>query len=627
MILLGCASGRVERCAENEEIEGGRCVAVCAESERLTRTGGCEPNCPDGKVAVGDECRPACPNGQEYYEEECVTACAPLEQRIDGECRGPGDVRVNGVGYATGSEKIAVISKAPGAVTVVNLDDGTVVFEGEATGSERDPETAAELWRFDFSEVDAPGSYRVETETAGESPSFQIGPNPYAEALELSMLGFYGLRCGSSVGFEHAGDTFEHGDCHVNDGFESVSSDRKIASTGGWHDAGDYGKYTQNGAFSAGMLLLAFEHFGAALGELELPDLPEHGGAIPDFLAEVKWELDWLLTMQLDDGSTYHKLTGLSFEGFVAPEADTRARYMAPPGSSATGSFVAVMAMAARVYEPYDSEFAARCLAAAERGYGFLRDNPGLLMPDLSDFSTGTYQSDDSDDRLWAAAELWVTTGDAAALQDFEGRVSTPRVLDDWDWGNVSNLALFSYATSERDGKDGDLSATVNEAIVASADRLVLVADEHPFLRALGATYYWGANGLVARTLLNLGVAHRLSGNEDYPRVAQHQLGHLLGVNAHGRSFVTGVGFLPPLAPHHRPSGADAVVAPWPGLLVGGPNPQIPTHDPSAAAVVPDPDAPAALQWQDDQRSYWTNEIAVNWNAPLVYGLAWFYAP
>jgi endoglucanase len=255
-----------------------------------------------------------------------------------------------------------------------------------------------------------------------------------------------------------------------------------------------------------------------------------------------------------------------------------------------------------------------------------LQDHPAHLSPDLSDFSTGTYLSDDSDDRLWAAAELWATTGDDEALRDFEGRAANAVVGDDWEWANLSNLALFSYVSRAGDGRSSDVVEAIESAVVASADRLVTTADGHPFLRALGDVYYWGANGLVARTLLNLSVAYRLTGNDDYRRTALHQLDHLFGLNAQGRSFVTGLGFLPPLAPHHRPSGADGVEPPWPGLLVGGPNPQLPRNDP-AVAIVEDPDAPAPLMWQDEQVSYWSNEIAVNWNAPLVYGLAWFARP
>lgn len=626
LCAVGCSSGGVERCFDNERLEGSDCVAVCSQSERLLEDGRCEPRCKAGQVVAEGECRAPCPAGEEYFGGVCVTSCSAVEQRVDGECRGPAAIRLNSVGYPPVSEKLAVSSADPGLLQVV-AEDGEVVLSGNATGPTLDPITGLELWRFDFSDVELEGSFTLVSENTDPSPKFRIGQGAYREALGLAMLGFYGLRCGTEVELAHGGDVFQHAACHLNDSLGEVESERPLPSLGGWHDAGDYGKYTQNGAFSAGILLLAWEHFGANLRELELPALPEHGGELPDFLDEVKWELDWLFTMQLDDGSTYHKLTALGFEGFVLPERDISSRYMAPPSTEATASFVAVMAQAARVYEAYDAAFARRCLQAAERGYAFLSANPGHLSPDLSDFSTGAYLSDDADDRLWAAAELWVTTGDDAALADFEARAEGVRVEDDWDWAQLSNMGVFSYLSASRGGGSSALRDALGAAVLASADRLVATADADPFLRALGNTYYWGANGLVARSILNLAVAHRLTGFDDYRRTALHQLDHLLGLNAQGRSFVTGLGFLPPLFPHHRPSGADSVEAPWPGLLVGGPNPQLPRNEPQVASVVSDPDAPAPLMWQDAQASYWSNEIAVNWNAPLVYGLAWFAGP
>jgi endoglucanase len=292
--------------------------------------------------------------------------------------------------------------------------------------------------------------------------------------------------------------------------------------------------------------------------------------------------------------------------------------------TEATASFVAVMARASRAYRPFDADFADECLAAAERGYAYLSDNPAHVSPDLSAFLTGAYKSDDRDDRFWADVEMWITTGDSAALAQFEAQASNPEVGDDWDWGGLWNLGWFSYALAPGADADPTLKEAVNAAIIASAERLSDEAESDSFFRALGPTYYWGANGLVARSIMNLSVAHRLTADERYQRAALAQLHHLLGVNVQGRSFVTGLGFLPPLFPHHRPSGADFVDAPWPGLLVGGPNPQTPRDDPSALAIVENPNAPAPLLWQDDQVSYWTNEVAVNWNAPLVYGLAWF---
>ena len=64
--------------------------------------------------------------------------------------------------------------------------------------------------------------------------------------------------------------------------------------------------------------------------------------------------------------------------------------------------------------------------------------------------------------------------------------------------------------------------------------------------------------------------------------------------------------------PHHRPSVADGVVDPIPGLLVGGPNPgmqdkiKVPSTVPDEAYI-------------DDDRAYAANEIAINWNAPFAY--------
>src|SRR6185503_5326478 len=88
----------------------------------------------------------------------------------------------------------------------------------------------------------------------------------------------------------------------------SIMMDTIKPSLAGWHDAGDYGKYVTNGAFTVGMMLQAFERFQPTLSALELP-IPEKGGALPDFLDEVKWELDWLLTTQGEDGSVSFKVT------------------------------------------------------------------------------------------------------------------------------------------------------------------------------------------------------------------------------------------------------------------------------------------------------------------------------
>jgi endoglucanase len=89
---------------------------------------------------------------------------------------------------------------------------------------------------------------------------------------------------------------------------------------------------------------------------------------------------------------------------------------------------------------------------------------------------------------------------------------------------------------------------------------------------------------------------------------ARDVLHYLLGRNTFATSFVTHVGARYAMHPHHRPSMADGVREPWPGMLVGGPN--------------ADGRAPPARQWFDDEHDYKTNEVAINWNAPLVFALS-----
>jgi len=116
---------------------------------------------------------------------------------------------------------------------------------------------------------------------------------------------------------------------------------------------------------------------------------------------------------------------------------------------------------------------------------------------------------------------------------------------------------------------------------------------------------------------LQLIVANVLSPNARYRETAADNLHYLLGRNAFSLSWVSQVGANPFRHPHHRPSGADQNAEPWPGLLSGGPDRS--RQDPAMARL---PDLPPAKMYLDDQESYATNEIAINWNAPLVFLLA-----
>ncbi|HYO96192.1 MAG TPA: glycoside hydrolase family 9 protein [Polyangiaceae bacterium] len=591
--------------------------------------------------------------------------CAADEKQVGFDCVKtyvPLKTRLNSIGYLPDHVKRATLADATGAFSVRRTSDDKVVFTGTTTEPAFSAETQENLSVADFSELTQTGEFVLEVE-GSRSAAFRIAPDVYTPVYRALMAGLYGLRCGQAVKLSHGKQTFEHAACHLEDAslVEYGKSSEKQNTVGGWHDAGDYGKYTNNGSFSLGMMLLAWEQFRPALERLPL-DIPERGGALPDFLAECRFQLDWLLSMQLADGSVADRVTTTTFDGPVSPEASTNPRNLAPATTVATADFVAVVSRAARVMAEFDAELAASYRAAAERGWAYLLEHRANVVPaaDVRSRFTGGYWGDrpdsDRDDRVWAAAELWETTGDASVLAELEDLWRAPKEVepvDDggaggaggageaagaggldgpsaggaagdagseeaprpprvsvepfWDWQNLGNLGVFTYLLSKREGRDEAFVNALTTSLAASVSTIGSNAHAHKYGRSPDTRYWWGINGIVARSVMNIKVYDALAPDPEHKNLISLQLDHLLGRNYYGRSYVTGLGYNPPLNPHHRPSQADTAREPWPGLLVGGPwsNSSLP-----------------AAAWVDESEDYNTNEVAINWNAAMIYAAA-----
>jgi len=519
------------------------------------------------------------------------------------------DIRLNSLGFLPDMPKKTTIAAACSAFEVKNAADDKTVFSGIALGPRHQDDVKQDVWIVDFSAVKEKGVFYLDIPGVGRSIEFPISTHVYDKAYYTVMRGFYLWRCGTAVEGVHNGVCYSHAPCHSEDAWQDYigNPDTRRDGTGGWHDAGDFGKYTVNAGVTMGVLFLAWEHFGETLKKIPL-DLPDTAPNWPDFLKELKWETDWLLKMQYPDGSgrVSHKLTRLNFSDFIMPEKDTEKRYFTEWGSAATADFAAIMAMAARHFKPYDAGYAETCLNAAVNSYDFLKENPENKRPDLRAFSTGSYATYDADDRLWAAAELWQTTQQARYLKDFEEKaVLERRTIDiDWDWGNVRNLGMFTYILSKQEGRNPELVEKIRLDLIAAADTIVQQAQTDVYARPMGGRYYWGCNGTVARQTVLLHIADLIAPNPVYRQTTHDAIGHLFGRNYYGRSYITGLGYRPPMHPHDRRSGADGIEAPWPGYLVGG--------------------GLSATNWNDIQDDYRTNEIAINWQAALVYALAGF---
>lgn len=291
-------------------------------------------------------------------------------------------VFVNQAGYKTSLQKYFYTNYPATSFEVVEEISGNVFYSGQLTLiSSNDPATGMQIRKGDFSNLTREGKYYIRLNTNDTSYHFNISSNVFNDVFQKALKAFYFQRCGSQLFYTHAG-IYQRNACHTGDAFYHSSTGQSgfKLSRGGWHDAGDYGKYVVNAGISIATLLLAYELFPEYFSSDSL-NIPESGNGIPDILDEVKYEIQWLLTMQASDGSVYHKLTKEQFESFVMPSQDSGMRYIYQKSSTATGNFIAVLSRFYRLYKNYDSTLANQCLNAAKNAWNWLINQPSIVPP------------------------------------------------------------------------------------------------------------------------------------------------------------------------------------------------------------------------------------------------------
>lgn len=539
---------------------------------------------------------------------------------------------IDQLGYPPAASKYVFTDHPADSFTVRPAGGGAAVFRGPLSlFAANDPATGMTLYRGDFSTLSSAGQWVAEVSGAESSPPFAIGDTVYAALYRQSLKGFYFQRCGVDLLGAPAGPYFRTRG-HVADGFFHASTGNSgfLPASRGWHDAGDYGKYIVNAGITVGTMLLAYENFPARFAD-DAINIPESGNGVPDLLDEVRFELEWMLKMQdAQSGGVYFKLTRENFSGFVMPAQDTGTRYVYELSTTASGDFAAVMARAARVYAPYDSSFAQTCLNAAVQAWGYLQAHPQIVPPggfsNPPGTATGQYgDGDDRDERLWAAAELYLSTGESVYHNYYLNHYSQSGLMNStMAWPRVQVMAHLAYLRGTLPGISGNLQNTLRTSLVGYCQTLLGLRNSKGFHVAMNNNdYVWGSNSVPLNRAVLLIFGYEETGNDLYREAALDQLHYILGVNAHRLSFVTGAGDAYPMFPHHRPSGADGVAEPVPGLLAGGPNKNL--DDPVLQAHF-DENTPPALCYIDDEGSYGSNEIAINWNAPLVLVGGYFAA-
>lgn len=539
-------------------------------------------------------------------------------------------IRLNQIGFYPQAPKVAVVIDAEaGPFHVVREATGDTVYSG-TLGPARSWALSDEMVRrADFSALRTPGAYALVVPGVGTSYAFAVDAAVHRPIATAALKGYYYQRASVALAEQYAGAWARaagHPDDAVRVHPSAATAERPagtiLAAPRGWYDAGDYNKYVVNSGISTYTLLALYEHYPAFAAGLET-NIPESGDAVPDVLDEALWNLRWMLAMQdPNDGGVYHKLTHANFQGFVMPNQATALRYVVQKGTAATLDFAAVMAQAARLFADEAAAFpglADSMRAAALEAWRWARRNPtvaynqGALNQQYDpDVVTGAYGDGNfSDEFAWAAAELYVTTGADSFLIAASPLDADPGVP--W-WGGVRTLGWYTLLHHRTQAAAVD-TAAMKRRYLAFADGLANTATQTPYGTVMGRAandFVWGSNAVAGNQAMALLQAFRLSADSTYLWAALSNLDYLLGRNATGFSFVTGHGAFTPMHPHHRPSEADGIAAPVPGLLAGGPNPG--QQDRCTYAS----DLPAR-SYLDDVCSYASNEIAINWNAPLVY--------
>ena len=570
-------------------------------------------------------------------------------------------IEVNQIGFEPGDPKLAILS-ADGEPRDWELQDptGRVVMRGKAQPYGEDAASGTAVQRIDFSTFRIPGTYTLRT-ADGMSRPFAIRAGLYRPLARDALTFFYHQRAGVPIDAAIVGAKWARPAGHAHEitkcfagkderGTEWAGCPYTLDVTGGWYDAGDHGKYVVNGGIALWTLLAAYERNPRALVQGK--------DRAPGLLSEARYEMEFLLKMQVPDGTRLSVPVGKprpapgkpAWEATPAPFAeidasgmahqkvadrwwtklptppqdDTQERLLYPPTTAATLNLAATAAQCARIWKGRDDAFAARCLAVAERAFAAAQRNPQVFATNSFTGSGGYGDNDVSDEFYWAAAELFVTTGKEEYHHAVTASPHFRLPAGEPGWPQTATLGTITLATRPSNLPEAEVQR-LRGLLTAAADGF-LAEEAGNGYRVPMTRYTWGSNGALLNRAMILGIAGDLTRDPKYRAGVIDAIDYILGRNPNRVSYVSGYGAVSMQHPHHRfwaPSLDPKLPGPPPGVLSGGAN-SIAMAD-QVAAKMKGKCAPQTC-WADDVHAYALNEVAINWNAPLVWVGAWLGA-
>ena len=582
------------------------------------------------------------------------------------------EILTNQVNYFANYSKKATMlcNDKKGIEFDVKNADGETVYSGETEPFGYDEDSDDNVHIIDFSDLDETGTFYIEAENGALSREFSVGNKDiYSSLIYDSLNYFYQNRSGIEIESQYitsgdadslardAGHTSDNAEVEQTWGYTGSSGSQEVS--GGWYDAGDHGKYVVNGGIALWIMQNQYEVAKKMGFEDAFADgtmyIPENSNGCPDILDEARWEMEWMLKMLVDggdyDGMVYHKVHDEKWTALaLAPADDDIKRILKPPTTAATLNVSACAAQAARLWKGIDDDFADECLEAAEKTYEAAKKHPDMYAPLDESIGGGAYGDNNAEDEFyWAAAELYITTGDEDYYDDMKKsdyflelginlsageHVDTPA---SFDWGNTAALGTLALAVNEDSVDSGDFEE-IKSNIEKAADYYIELESEQGYGLPFGQStvgynddsegYIWGSNSAVADNAIVIAYANMLTDDESYMNGSIEALDYLLGRNPMDYSYVTGYGTHTAENPHHRwwsnQVDEDFPKAPC-GVLVGGPNSGMQDPWVQGSGWKHGEIAPQKC-YLDHVEAWSVNECTINWNAPLAWLTAYVTA-
>ncbi len=571
-------------------------------------------------------------------------------------------VALNQSGYLPKSRKVAILYDAGQEPVGFRVMDGggKIVLEGKGGRALKDPASGKVLQHLDFSGLSQTGDgFRLSVGDVDSAP-FSVADGVYAPIARDSLAYFYHNRAGVPIEARFAGgDRWARPAGHPNEvatcfrgedqnGNQWPGCSYRLEVSGGWYDAGDHGKYVVNGGISLWTLLNLYERLPSAFPDGSLA-IPEAGNGVNDLLDHARFQMEFMLKMQVPDGTrlllpigqarnnkplqfseidaggmAHHKVADIRWTGLpMRPDLDPEVRVLHQPSTAATLNLAATAAQCARIWKTLDAEFAGRCRLAAERAWKAALRHPDLFA--VGDFagSGGYGDSDLSDEFYWAAAELYATTGGASYAQMMRSLPHFARIDGEPGWPTTAPLGTLTLLFEAPGLPEGDKNR-LRASVIAAADRFLDERRRTPSLIPYASLEYrWGSNSNLLNRAMLLATAYDLTQDPRYRDGVVDVMDYLLGRNPLGISYLSGHGSMSMQRPHHRfwaESLDPAFPPPPPGAISGGPNNTAMSDD--VARKMQGKCAPQAC-WVDDPHAFALNEVAINWNAPMVWVATW----